>query len=241
VKCVLRKFLYLNFYICIVYRGDKIIKMEYYWNSDKNDLFLDSNDHLGRTTKLIDALELMIDDDKYKDFETKIRKKIYIDDIGNSRYFSINTLTSYMNLHPDMIKYEFDANNKLTRIKVKPYSLFTLKANSKVRQCDMSTYITELLKLFTHNGIEVIMSNQEKCKGVEGSAEAKAVTALPVEGDTPVAAGGSKSRRRHRRKPARKTRRGRGRNRNRKSKTKTDHRIRHSRVRKHKKYTSRRR
>ena len=53
--------------------------------------------------------------------------------------------------------------------------------------------------------------------------------------------GGSKSRRRHRRKPARKTRRGRGRNRNRKSKTKTHHRIRHSRVRKHKKYTSRRR
>jgi hypothetical protein len=51
--------------------------------------------------------------------------------------------------------------------------------------------------------------------------------------------GGSKSRRRHRRKPARKTRRGRGRTR--KSKAKTHRRKRHSRIRKHKKYTSRRR
>jgi hypothetical protein len=50
--------------------------------------------------------------------------------------------------------------------------------------------------------------------------------------------GGSKSRRRHRRKPARKTRR--GRNRKSKPKSKTHRRKRHSRIRKHKKNTSRR-
>ena len=53
-----------------------------------------------------------------------------------------------------------------------------------------------------------------------------------------VKLGGSKSRRRHRRKPVRKTRRGRGRGR--KCKPKTHRRRRHSRVRKHKKNTSRR-
>ena len=57
--------------------------------------------------------------------------------------------------------------------------------------------------------------------------------------------GGSKSQRRHRRKPARKTRRGRTRTRKSKTKSKakakTHRRRRHSRVRKHKKYTSRRR
>ena len=51
--------------------------------------------------------------------------------------------------------------------------------------------------------------------------------------------GGSKSRRRHRRKPARKTRR--GRTRKTKSKSKTHRRKRSSCIRKHKKYTSRRR
>ena len=58
---------------------------------------------------------------------------------------------------------------------------------------------------------------------------------------TNVVSGGSKSRRRHRHKPARKTRRGRGRKTKSKSKTKTHRHRRHSRVRKHKKYTSRRR
>ena len=55
--------------------------------------------------------------------------------------------------------------------------------------------------------------------------------------------GGSKSRRRHRRKPVRKTRRGHTRKSKSKSKSKpkTHRRRRHSRVRKHKKYTSRRR
>lgn len=53
--------------------------------------------------------------------------------------------------------------------------------------------------------------------------------------------GGSKSRRRHRRKPMRKTCRGRTRKSKAKAKTKTHRRRRHSRVRKHKKYTSRRR
>jgi hypothetical protein len=133
-----------------------------------------------------------------------------------------------------MIKYEFDNSKKLTKIMVDPSSLFTFKDDSKVRQCDMSTYITEFLKLVLENRpIEAVMVNKDNCKNVEGSAEYKAA----AEGDTPVAAGGSKSRRRRRyRRHARKTRRGR----TRKSKAKTHRRRRHSRVRKHKKYTSRR-
>jgi hypothetical protein len=62
----------------------------------------------------------------------------------------------------------------------------------------------------------------------------------PVDPHAPLVdelGGGSKSRRRHRRKPARKTRRGRTRTR----KSKTHRHRRHSRVRKNKKYTSRRR
>jgi hypothetical protein len=213
---------------------------EHRWDGDYNKYFLDNDNHKERTFKLIDALGILKLLPKYVLFDIGLKKKglTFIDSNGASQNFTIDDLIGYMKMHPDMIKYEFDDNKKLTKIMVDPYSLFTLKANSKVRQCDMSTYITEFLKLVLENRpIEVIMSNQEYCKGVEGSAEAKAA----AEGDTPVAAGGSKSRRRHRRKPARKTRRGRGRNRNRKSKTKTHHRIRHSRVRKHKKYTSRRR
>ena len=81
----------------------------------------------------------------------------------------------------------------------------------------------------TNVGVKVVMdeSNKNYCtdKGYGN----------PLQSDTPLHAGGSKSRRRHRhrRKPARKTRRGR----TRKSKSKTHQHRRHSRIRKHKKYT----
>jgi hypothetical protein len=69
------------------------------------------------------------------------------------------------------------------------------------------------------------------------------LTQSSLSDTAPPAGGGSKSRRRHRRKPARKTHRGHTRKYKSKSKSKpkTHRRRRHSRVRKHKKYTSRRR
>jgi hypothetical protein len=214
---------------------------QYGWDGDYNKYYLDGNDHTGRTSKLIEALKILKSLPDYVLFDTDLKdKKLqFINSNRVNENVTIENLIGYMTAHPDMIKYEFDANNKLIRIKVDPSSLFTFKHDSKVRQCDMSTYITEFLKLVlskrTGPPIDAVMVNKDDCKSVEGHAEYEYDAAAPAT-DVPATAGGSKSRRRHRhrRKPARKTRH------KSKSKSKTHRRRRHSRVRKYKKYTSRR-
>ncbi len=152
------------------------------------------------------------------------------------------SLINYIIRNPGMINYEFDEQKKLTKINVKPSTLFTFKHDSKVLECDMSSGITKLLQGYFKDykyEIPVTMVNKDDCKKVEGSAEANAARAILPSGtalsesDTALHAGGRKSRRRR----ARKTRR----RRIRKSKSKTQRRRRHSRVRKHKKNTYTRR
>lgn len=174
--------------------------------------------------------------------------------------YSALGLISYLNRHLDMIKYEFDIEGKLIKVNVDPNKFFTIKDDSKVRQCNMSLGITKLLESYISSlgyKFQVTMVNKDYCKKVEGTAvhteadaadtadtdayhDAYANAAPAPHSDTALHVGGSKSRRRHRHH-ARKTRRGLGRTR--KSKSKTHRRRLHSRVRvsKHKKYTSRRR
>ena len=128
---------------------------------------------------------------------------------------------------------------------------------------ELIEYINTHLDYFTYNFLMVdAVLNQpfRHTKNIHsadmslGEGLSKSVTACynkarrftnvsPSEGHTAASAGGSKSRRRHRHKPARKTRRGRIRKSKAKAtakaKSKTHRHRRHSRVRKHKKYTSR--
>jgi hypothetical protein len=174
-------------------------------------------------------------------------------DSGNG--ITIQNLLDYLKKHPDMLKYVFDENGKMSKIIVDPNRTFTFLDDSFRRQCNMSYGITEMLKLIienskfsdwqpTGNKTAVEMNNETFC--VEKKYKGEGVKTEPLQistgyGDTSVSAGGgSKSRRRHRRH-AHKTRRGRGRGRSRKpksnAKSKTHRHRRHSRVRKHKKYT----
>jgi len=153
---------------------------------------------------------------------------------------TIDTLFNYLRKHPDMLKFSFDNEGKISEIKVKRDTRLTFFNDSVKRLCDMSYYISEMLKILILNSdtdwqpkdkVKVVMdeSNQTYCihKGHSNP--------IPPPSDNSVAAGGSKSQRRHRRR-VRKTRRGRIR----KSMSKTHRRKRHSRIRKHKKNTSRR-
>ena len=146
-----------------------------------------------------------------------------------------------------MLKYEFDENKKISKIKVDPNRTHTFFDNSIQRQCNMSYGIAEMLKLLTspknsdpswqtEGGVKVEMSNELYCQDKGHTMVSKPNL---LRNDTAASAGGSKSRRRHRRR-VRKTRRGRTRKTKSKSKTKTHRRKRHSRIRKHKKNTSRR-
>jgi hypothetical protein len=203
------------------------------WYSDKNLLPRDQD----RTDKLIDRLEYT-NGNEYNTLQHAYQG--LIDKfINNKNYGGIPELISYIKKHPDMLKYKFDKDQKLIKIIVAPNSFFTFKQKSKERQCDMSYGITELLKLHVgHLPIGVEMANETDCnsQGFESKLQPQPTT-YESESDIPVSAGGSKSRR----KPARKTRRGRGRGRSRKpksnAKSKTHRHRRHSRVRKHKKYT----
>jgi hypothetical protein len=202
---------------------------QYRWYSDKDNVNFSTEQ---RTYDLIKTLKLINSD-------------------------GVDVDVNYIENHLDMIQYEFDDKRKLVKIVVNPNSLLTFKHESKIRQCDNSYGITKLLiQLVTgHNKlnpnaptIDIKMVNESHCKSVIGTqlyTETHPVEGTqlytetrPVEGDTAVSAGGSKYRRRKR---MRKTRRGRTRKSKSKTKAKTHRRRRHSRVRKNKKYTSRRR
>ena len=161
---------------------------------------------------------------------------------------NMDKLFDYLRKHPDMLKFTFDNEGKMSEIKVKRDTRLTFYDVSIKRLCDMSYYISEMLKILISNSntdwqtkdkVKVVMdeSNKNYCirKGYFNHLVSK-------QSDTALSAGGHKSRRRHihRRKPARKTRR--GCTQKSKSKSKTHRRRRHSRVRKSKRntYTSRR-
>ena len=175
---------------------------------------------------------------KNNEFSTLEERKVNIDD-----------LFKYLTKHPDMLEYEFDENKKISKIKVDPDRTLTFFDDSIQRQCNMSYGIAEMLKLLTspknsdlswqtEGGVKVEMSNELYCKDKGHTMVSKPNL---LRNDNAASAGGSKSRRRHRRKPVRKTRRGCTRKSKAKAKSKTHRHRRHSRVRKHKKYTSRRR
>jgi hypothetical protein len=196
-----------------------------------------------RTYILIDKLRFTLENNSsvYSDVLTKLRVA------GIDRDIDIRALINYIELNINMIKYVFDKNGKLIKIKVDPFSLFTFGDNAKERRCNMSFGITELLRshlrYIKKTDIDIEMSNESRCKGIIGTA-ATTTDGFPIQdmytaGNLPVeAGGGSKS---WRRKCMRKTRRGRTRKSKSKTKAKTHRRRRHSRVRKNKKYTSRRR
>jgi hypothetical protein len=165
---------------------------------------------------------------------------------GLSDSITIQNLLDYLKEHSDMLKYVFDENGKMSKIIVDPNRTFIFFDDSIQNQCNMSYGITEMLKLITlpknsdptwqtDGRVKIEMNNESFC---EGRGYNQPLQISTGSGDTSVSAGGSKSRR----KPARKTRRGRGRGRgrSRKSKAKTHRHRRHSRVRKHKKYTRKR-
>jgi len=205
-----------------------------HWTDDEDSSFSD----IDRTKNFVDSIGGIYElsrGTKNNEFSTLEKKKVNIDD-----------LFKYLTKHPDMLKYEFDENKKISKIKVDPDRKFTFLDDSIQRQCNMSYSIAEMLKLLTsptnsdlswqtEGGVKVEMSNEPYCKDKRYNMVSK--------NDAAVSAGGSKSRRRHRRKPVRKTRRGHTRKSKSKSKSKpkTHRRRRHSRVRKHKNYTSRRR
>ena len=205
-----------------------------HWTDAEDSSFSD----IDRTKNFVDYIGGIYEnlrDTKYNEFST-LEKKVNIDD-----------LFLYLKKHPDMLKYEFDENKKISKIKVDPNRTHTFFDNSIQRQCNMSYGIAEMLKLLTspknsdpswqtEGGVKVEMSNELYCEDKGHTMVSKPNL---LRNDTAASAGGSKSRRRHRRKPARKTRRGRGRIR--KSKSKTHRRKRHSRIRKHKKNTYTRR
>jgi hypothetical protein len=196
------------------------------------------------------------DKDRTKDFVKHIQHFLKIDSTSGGIMLTaelkklnpnLQQLIDYLEKHPDMLKYEFGQDGKISKIKVDPSRTFTFFKDSIKRQCNMSYGISKMLKILTSNSessndwksggnVEVEMSNEDYCKD-------KGITSMPAPGtlprldvlasNIPVSAGGRKSRR----KPARKTRCGR----NRKAKSKTHRRRRHSRVRKHKKNTYTRR
>lgn len=213
-----------------------------HWTDPKDTSYSDED----RTTDLADDFikkyKIMIKNPDHNIF-APLQKRL-------SDSITINDLLDYLEKHPDMLKYEFDENGKMSKIIVDPNRTFTFLDDSIERQCNMSYGITEMLKLITlrensdptwqtNGGVKIVMSNKSFC---EGKGYTKPLQISTGPGNTAGSAGGSKSRRRHRRH-AHKTRRGRGRGRSRKpkAKSKTHRRRRHSRIRKHKKNTYTRR
>lgn len=225
---------------------------EKHWNDIKDDSYSDED----RTKKFVEHIKTLLVFDN-----NSASSKILPSELKKLQP-SLEELIDYLEKHPDMLKYEFGADGKISKIKVDPSRTFTFFKDSIKRQCNMSYGISEMLKILTleskssnewksGGNVEVEMSNENYCKGKGITSMAESSTLLNVHESNingnpsyiPISAGGHKSRRRHRhrRKPARKTRRGRTRIRKSKSKakSKTHRRKRHSRVRvsKHKKNT----
>jgi len=232
--------------------------VDVYWYSKKN-VITDSKSRTFLLTRgLTNANDLPYSDHPFDSLKKKIKDM--------EKYQDIRSLIYYIERHPDMLRYEFDKNQNLVKIIVDPNRLFTFLDDSIQRQCNMSYGITELLKLHIFSLkklIQVEIGNENYCSkqgftnklspadtsnaaatSLDDTSLPESDVALPGS-DVALPGGGHKSRRRrrHRRKPVRKTRRGRGRIRKSKAKakSKTHRRKRHSRIRKHKKYTSRRR
>lgn len=216
---------------------------ERYWTDSYDALYSNEN----RTLSLVNNTSTAYNNFKNipnNNIFVELEKKLETGDV------TIDNLFDYLRKHPDMLKFSFDDEKKMKEIKVERSTKLTFLNDSIKRLCNMSYYISEMLKILilksspewqSAGGVNVVMSsdNADYCtnKGHNNP--------LTTISDMPLHAGGSKSRRRHRhrRKLVRKTRRGHGRTHKSKSKSmskpKTHRRRRHShvRVRKHKKYT----
>ena len=200
-----------------------------HWTDNQNSLYSDED----RTKNLVDHISMI-----YQNFigKTIIQGNIFAE---LEKQTKIDDLFTYLKKHPDMLKYKFDEEGQMSKIEVDPNRKFTFLDDSKRRQCDMSRYITDMLTILlvnsdklwqTNGGVMVDMSNVGFCSNYHHAG-----------GTTPLRNSISDGDHKSRRKPARKTRRGRGRKFKSMSKSKTHRHRRHSRISKHKKYTSRRR
>jgi hypothetical protein len=216
-----------------------------HWTDPKDTSYSDKDRTRNLADDFIEKYKIMIKNPDHNIF-APLEKRL----LESKNGITIEYLLDYLKEHPDMLKYVFDENGKMSKIIVDPNRMFTFLDDSFERQCNMSYGITEMLKLITlpknsdprwqtDGGVKIEMSNEPFCKS-KGYYEPLQIST--GSGDTSVSAGGSKSRRKFVRKTRRGRGRGRGRGRKSKSnaKSKTHRRRRHSRARKHKKNTNRR-
>lgn len=224
------------------------VQKEKYWTDSKDESYSDED----RTKNFVEHIKRLLE------FENDNPSRKILPPELKKLNLSLQELIGYLEKHPDMLKYEFGQDDKISKIKVDPSRTLTFFNDSINRQCNMSYGISEMLKILTSNSqsydewksggnVEVEMSNEDYCKDKGFTSMPGTLSRLDVlasdfddnRSDTALHAGGRKSRRRR----ARKTRRGRNRKAKSKSKTtsKTRRRRRHSRVRKHKKNTYTRR
>ena len=210
------------------------------WNSKKQSkgFFSTSNDSEKRTQNLATSMEffnvngLELQTPIKKCGSTIDAKDTLISSEQTSYKNYLNSAAGTLKANPKILEYKFNQNGELETILVHSHvSLFQQVSTDDKEICEKACEVYVAVQLYidsTYKNPEIKKPEVTLTEKLSNKCEFD-----NTEPTTDVVSGGRKSRQRR----ARKTRRGRGR----KSKSKTYSRRRHSRVRKHKKYTSRRR
>ena len=210
------------------------------WNDKKQskNFFGTDNDSEKRTQNLAMLMDgLKIDD---IDLKTSIKKcsstisakdTLLPNEKSSYKNYLINAAVTLQN-NPRMLEYKFNETEELETILVHSHvDLLKQLSTDDEKICEKACEVYVAVQLF----IDSTYKDAQIKPKVTLTGKLSNKCDFDNTEPTNLVSGGSKSRRRHRRKPARKTRH------KSKSKPRTHRRRRHSRVRKHKKYTSRRR